>query len=161
MIEKRKASKRKVAKRGGNVTKAKVKATPKAVTYDRDWWGDKIGPKRIKGKLQAPTSMLNSKGKKEKLTRELYGTVPKNIEYNTKTKNRGSGAPLASTKGLPKSTAKKVPTKIATGVKRSMTASDARGLKRAMKTGKMSNVNKEVNSMKSRRVNKATTRYKK
>tara|TARA_R110002153_G_C12951572_1_gene458735 strand:- start:50 stop:499 length:450 start_codon:yes stop_codon:yes gene_type:complete len=149
MIEKMKASKRKVAKRGGNVTKAKVRSA------------GRIAGTPPKGKLQAPTSMLNSKGKKEKLTREVYGTVPKNIEYNKKTKNRGSGAPLASTKGQPKSVAKKVPTKIATGVKRSMTASDARGLRYAMATGKMSNLNKEVNSMKSRRPNKVTTRYKK
>ena len=55
MIEKRKASKRKVAKRGGNVTKSKVRSA------------GRIAGTPPKGKLQAPTSMLNSKGKKEKL----------------------------------------------------------------------------------------------
>lgn len=148
MIEKRKASKRKVAKRGGNVTKAKVKAAPKVISKTR------------KVVMEVPKSKLNKKGRTEMNTRNIYGTTPSNVKYVDK----NAGAPPArttSTKGLPKSTAKKVPTKIATGVKRSMTASDARGLKRAMKTGKMSNVNKEVNSMKSRRVNKATTRYKK
>tara|TARA_R110000803_G_scaffold31074_2_gene69642 strand:+ start:3592 stop:4083 length:492 start_codon:yes stop_codon:yes gene_type:complete len=163
MIEKMKASKRKVAKRGGNVAKAPANKTPKRVPtprgQDRDYWGNATGVK--KGKLQAPTSMLNKKSKKQKATREAYGTTRENIEYNTKTKNRGSGAPKASTKGQPKSAAKKVPTKVATGVKRSMTVGDALGLRRAMNSKKMSKVVNEANSMLARRVNKATTRYKK
>jgi hypothetical protein len=112
MIEKRKASKRKVAKRGGNVTKVKLKSAPKAV------------PSRTKTPNPPP-------------------------------------ARIKITEGLPRSTAKKVPTKIATGVKRSMTFGDAYGLRKAINTGKMSNLDKEVKSMKSRRPNKVTTRYKK
>jgi hypothetical protein len=140
MIEKKKPSTKKVAKKmvkRGATTASKVptRPTPKSTSIK-----SKVSQKKVPS----------------------YGgrTWTKYTDYNTSSDK--SKAPKKPTlQGTSRATAKKVPTKIATGVKRSMTFGDAYGLRKAINTGKMSNVNKEVNSMKSRRVNKATTRYKK